>query len=53
MLQAALIRFFDMIFSALAIVVLFPFMIPIMIALKLTGEHYICLLYTSPSPRDS
>ena len=41
MLQAALIRFFDMIFSALAIVVLFPFMIPIMIALKLTGEHYI------------
>ncbi|MDI9426629.1 MAG: sugar transferase [Spirochaetota bacterium] len=44
MLQAALIRFFDMIFSALAIVVLFPFMIPIMIALKLTGEHYIFYL---------
>ena len=44
MLQAALIRFFDIIFSALAIVVLFPFMIPIMIALKLTGEHYIFYL---------
>jgi len=44
MLQAVLIRFFDIIFSALAIVVLFPFMIPIMIALKLTGEHYIFYL---------
>ena len=44
MLQAALIRFFDIIFSAFAIVVLFPFMIPIMIALKLTGEHYIFYL---------
>ena len=44
MLQAALIRCFDIIFSALAIVVLFPFMIPIMIALKLTGEHYIFYL---------
>ncbi len=44
MLQAALIRFFDIIFSALAIVVLFPFMIPIMIGLKLTGEHYIFYL---------
>ena len=44
MLQAALIRFFDILFSALAIVVLFPFMIPIMIALKLTGEHYIFYL---------
>ena len=37
MRDAALIRFFDILFSALAIVVLFPFMIPIMIALKLTG----------------
>jgi len=44
MLQAALIRFFDILFSTLAIVVLFPFMIPIMIALKLTGEHYIFYL---------
>ena len=41
MLQAALIRFFDIVFSALAMIVLFPFMIPIMIGLKLTGEHYI------------
>ena len=32
-------RFFDILFSGLAIVVLFPFMIPIMIGLKLTGEH--------------
>ena len=44
MLQAALIRFFDIVFSALAMIVLFPFMIPIMIALKLTGEHYIFYL---------
>ena len=41
MLQAALIRFFYIVFSALAMIVLFPFMIPIMIGLKLTGEHYI------------
>jgi lipopolysaccharide/colanic/teichoic acid biosynthesis glycosyltransferase len=34
-------RFFDIIFSGLAIIILFPFMIPVMIALKLTGEHYI------------
>jgi lipopolysaccharide/colanic/teichoic acid biosynthesis glycosyltransferase len=34
-------RFFDILFSGIAIVVLFPFMIPIMIILKLTGEHYI------------
>ena len=34
-------RFFDILFSSLAIIVLFPFMIPIMIGLKLTGEHYI------------
>ena len=32
-------RFFDIIFSLLAIIVLLPFMIPIMIGLKLTGEH--------------
>lgn len=36
-----MIRFFDILFSALAILILLPFMIPIMIALKLTGEHYI------------
>jgi len=34
-------RFFDILFSGLAIIVLLPFMIPIMIGLKLTGEHYI------------
>ena len=34
-----MIRFFDILFSTLAIVVLFPFMVPIMILLKLTGEH--------------
>ena len=32
-------RFFDIIFSGLAVIVLLPFMIPIMIGLKLTGEH--------------
>lgn len=36
-----MIRFFDMLFSGIAITVLFPFMIPVMIGLKLTGEHYI------------
>ena len=34
-------RFFDIFFSFIAIVILLPFMIPIMIGLKLTGEHYI------------
>ena len=32
-------RFFDIFFSLLAIIVLLPFMVPIMIGLKLTGEH--------------
>lgn len=32
-------RFFDIVISGMAIVVLFPFMLPIMIGLKLTGEH--------------
>lgn len=32
-------RFFDILFSGIAIIILLPFMIPIMIALKLTGEH--------------
>ncbi|WP_026510601.1 sugar transferase [Butyrivibrio sp. LC3010] len=34
-----MIRFFDILFSLIAIIVLLPFMIPIMIGLKLTGEH--------------
>jgi lipopolysaccharide/colanic/teichoic acid biosynthesis glycosyltransferase len=33
------IRFFDILFSLFAIILLFPFMLPIMIILKLTGEH--------------
>lgn len=32
-------RFFDVLFSGIAIIILLPFMIPIMIGLKLTGEH--------------
>jgi lipopolysaccharide/colanic/teichoic acid biosynthesis glycosyltransferase len=36
-----MIRFFDILFSFIAIAILFPFMIPVIIALKLTGEHYI------------
>jgi lipopolysaccharide/colanic/teichoic acid biosynthesis glycosyltransferase len=36
-----LIRFFDFSLSLLAILILFPFMLPIMLMLKLTGEHYI------------
>jgi lipopolysaccharide/colanic/teichoic acid biosynthesis glycosyltransferase len=36
-----MIRLFDIIFSGIAIIILLPFMIPIMIILKLTGEHYI------------
>jgi len=32
-------RFFDVLFSAIAIIILFPFMLPIMVGLKLTGEH--------------
>lgn len=34
-------RFFDILFSLIAVVVLLPFMIPIMIGLLLTGEHYV------------
>lgn len=37
-------RLFDIIFSGLAIIVLSPLMLPIMIGLKLTGEHYIFYL---------
>jgi lipopolysaccharide/colanic/teichoic acid biosynthesis glycosyltransferase len=36
-----MIRLFDIIFSGFFIIILFPFMIPMMIGLKLTGEHYI------------
>lgn len=32
-------RFFDILFSLIAVIILTPFMIPIMIGLKLTGEH--------------
>jgi len=32
-------RFFDIVFSGIAIVVLFPFMLPILLILTLTGEH--------------
>jgi len=39
-----LIRFFDIVISSIAMIVLFPFMIPIMIGLKLSGEHYIFYL---------
>ena len=34
-------RIFDVLISLFAIVILFPFIFPIMIILKLTGEHYI------------
>ncbi len=44
MIQNGLIRFFDIFFSSLAILVLLPFMLPVMIALKLTGEHDIFYL---------
>lgn len=37
-------RFFDILFSGLALLVLFPFMLPIVIGLKLTGEHDIFYL---------
>ncbi len=36
-----MIRLFDVILSSIAILILTPFMIPVMISLKLTGEHYI------------
>ncbi|HOO03032.1 MAG TPA: sugar transferase [Rectinema sp.] len=39
--QMRLTRFFDIVLSFIAIVILLPFMIPIMIILKLTGEHHI------------
>ncbi|HNV37114.1 MAG TPA: sugar transferase [Rectinema sp.] len=39
--QMRLTRFLDIVFSFVCIVVLLPLMIPIMIILKLTGEHHI------------
>lgn len=41
-----MLRFFDILFSLIAIIILLPFMIPIMIGLKLTGEHDI--FYAQP-----
>ena len=40
-LEYSIIRFFDIFFSGIAIIILLPFLIPIAIGLKLTGEHYI------------
>ena len=37
-------RFFDIVFSFITMVLLLPFMLPIMIGLKFTGEHYIFYL---------
>ena len=37
-------RLFDILFSLIGLVILLPFMIPVMIGLKLTGEHYIFYL---------
>ena len=34
-----MIRMFDILFSGIGIIILFPLMLPIMIILKLTGEH--------------
>ena len=34
-------RFFDILFSGIAIVILSPLLVPVMIVLKCTGEHYI------------
>ena len=43
-MQERLIRFFDIFFSGLALIVLSPFLIPVMITLKLTGEHEVFYL---------
>ena len=39
-----MIRFFDILISFVAVVVLLPFMVPIMIGLRMTGEHDIFYL---------
>jgi len=41
MYRKVLKRLFDILFSAMGIVVLSPLLVPVMIILKLTGEHYI------------
>ena len=41
-----MIRFFDILFSLLAMIVLLPLMLIVMIVLKLTGEH--CVFYKQP-----
>ena len=43
-MQDKLIRFFDIFFSGLALIVLSPLLVPVMIILKLTGEHEIFYL---------
>ena len=43
-MQDKLIRFFDIFFSGLALIVLSPLLIPIMIILKFTGEHEVFYL---------
>lgn len=39
-----MIRFFDLLFSSVAMLLLLPFMPPIMLGLKLTGEHHVFYL---------
>jgi lipopolysaccharide/colanic/teichoic acid biosynthesis glycosyltransferase len=39
-----MIRFFDVLVSFIAIVILFPLLIPVIIGLRLTGEHYVFYL---------
>jgi lipopolysaccharide/colanic/teichoic acid biosynthesis glycosyltransferase len=39
MVENYMIRFFDILLSTLAIILLFPFMLPVVVILKLTGEH--------------
>jgi lipopolysaccharide/colanic/teichoic acid biosynthesis glycosyltransferase len=36
-----MLRFLDIVFSATAILILFPLLLPVMLLLKLTGEHYV------------
>ena len=43
-MQERMIRFFDILFSGLALIVLSPLLIPVMIILKLTGEHEVFYL---------
>jgi lipopolysaccharide/colanic/teichoic acid biosynthesis glycosyltransferase len=43
-LENGVTRFFDILFSLIAMLILLPFMLPIMIGLKLTGERYIFYL---------